>query len=520
MNKIIIVEDDRIIRRSLCRAPWKEHGFILAGEAANGEIAIELIEQEQPQVVISDISMPYMNGLEMAKVIKETSPHTKVIFLTGYEDFKYAQEAIKLQAFDYLLKPVKMEKLIEKVKKATAEYDREMKVEKRWVDSLPLLQQRLVRKMTNKQDRTSSIDVERELLELGIQLEGPYYAAMLLNITSSDDEDEDRNKNKLIEIVPSFITENKNGYLVNGEYNEMVLFLSVVEDCDKSKKALAVEILKKVNNEIDKAATITIGRTYSNLFEIRTSFVESRLAMDMKHIMGTSRVYSIDDTIPSNLHNVNILKELDGKLKSQIKLGLPKQAKETIEQLATAITENKGVLLLETKVLALKYSTLLSYQIKKWEKEDADGPNEMELYHLILQLESLQEMIDILLGLVAEWSDSMNKAKDPNRNTLVDKAMDYMNENYHDEALTQQKVAKNVFVSAPYLSNIFKVEKGLNFGDYLLDLRMNKAMELLREHDAKVYKVAGNVGYSNPQYFSVCFKRYTGHTPGDYRKMG
>ena len=168
--------------------------------------------------------------------------------------------------------------------------------------------------------------------------------------------------------------------------------------------------------------------------------------------------------------------------------------------------------------MPLKYSTLLFYQIKKWKKEDTEGSSEGEFYNRILQLESLQEMIAILQGLVEEWADSMNKAKDPNRNTIVDKAMEYMTENYHDEALTQQKVAENVFVSAPYLSNLFKIEKGLNFGDYLLDLRMNKAMELLQQHDAKIYKVAGKYGYSNPQYFSVCFKKFTGYTPGEYRK--
>src|SRR5699024_9861539 len=104
MHKIIIVEDDRIIRKSLMNAPWDKHGFMLVGEATNGEDAIQLVEIEQPQVVISDIKMPFMNGLEMAKVIKQKSPLTKVIFLTGYEDFNYAQEAVKLQAYDFVLK--------------------------------------------------------------------------------------------------------------------------------------------------------------------------------------------------------------------------------------------------------------------------------------------------------------------------------------------------------------------------------------------------------------------------------
>jgi len=515
MNKVIIVEDDRIIRRSLCRAQWQEHGFVLAGEASNGESASELIEKEQPQVVISDISMPFMNGLEMAKVIKETSPHTKVIFLTGYEDFKYAQEAVKLKAFDFLLKPVKMAELIEKVKHAAAECNREMKKERRFVDSLPLLEQELLRKLTYKQDEASTIDVEKELSELGIQLEGPQYAVMLIHIASSDEAEDDEVKQKITKLVDDLFAENKNGYLINGEANEMALFLSVENGCENK---IALEILEHINKCTENTATITIGRTYDNLFEMGVSFVESRLAMNMKHIMGTGRVYSIDDTIPNDSQNMNMLKELEATFKNDIKLGLPKKVEETLSQISTTITENKNILLSETKLLALKYSTLLFYQIKKWKKEDTEGYSEFEFYNRILQLESLQEMIGILQGLVEEWADSMNKAKDPNRNTIVDKAMEYMTENYHDEALTQQKVAGNVFVSAPYLSNLFKIEKGLNFGDYLLDLRMSKAMELLQHQDAKIYKVAESTGYSNPQYFSVCFKKFTGYTPGEYRK--
>lgn len=517
MNKIIIVEDDRIIRRSLCRAPWREHGFELVGEAANGEDAIELIEKEQPQVVISDISMPFMNGLEMAKILKTKSPHTKVVFLTGYEDFKYAQEAVKVKAFDYLLKPVKIDVLIEKVKNAATEFNKEMKKEKRFIDSLPLLEQRFLRKMITKRDGTTSIDVEKELIELGIQIEGSYYSVMLINITASDEEEDNRNKMNVTEIVRNYLAGSNRGYLFNGETNEMALLLSGEKDCYKEKNAFALDLLDQIM-KIDQNATITIGRTYSNLFDVSTSFVESRLAMDMKHIMGTGRVYSIEDTLPNNLDNGNIFKALEDQFKTHINLGYPKKAKETLEQLSQAITENKRIQLSEIKLLALKYSTLLFYQIKKWEKEETEDSNIQNKFNTILGIESLQEMIAILQELIEEWSVFMSEEKNQNHYTLVDKAMQYMDENYHDEALTQQKVAEKIFVSAPYLSNLFKIEKGLNFGEYLLDLRMKKAMELLQHYDAKVYKVAESVGYSNPQYFSVCFKKYTGYTPGEYRK--
>jgi two-component system response regulator YesN len=414
-----------------------------------------------------------------------------------------------LKAFDYLLKPVKIEYLLEKVKNAAAECNKEMTNERRFVESLPLLQQRFLRKLAN-QDGATIVDIEQELADLDVQLEGPFYNVLLINVKEEE-------KAQAMEVISEMVS-NGNGYLLNGEMNEMVLLLSLDADDGEREKKLAVDILEQLIAQLENSVTITIGRTYRNLFEISTSFVESRLAMDMKHIMGTSRVYSIDDTIPSTMQNVNILNELNEEFNAQIRLELPLKVKETLEQLCEAITENKNIPLSEIKLLALKYSTSLYYQIKKWKKGEEESLSMTALFNHILQMESLHEMMDTLQGLVDEWSDSMDKEKNLNHNSLVDNAMAYMNENFHDLTLTQQKVADKVFVSAPYLSNLFKLEKGLNFGDYLLELRITRAMELLRDQNAKVYKVAESVGYSNPQYFSVCFKKYTGHTPGEYRK--
>ncbi|AOV08619.1 response regulator [Sporosarcina ureilytica] len=517
MNKVIIVEDDRIIRRSICNAPWEENGFILAGEASDGESALELIEKEQPQVVISDITMPFMNGLEMARIIKVTSPHTKVIFLTGYEDFKYAQEAIKLQAFDYLLKPIKIEKLIRKAQSAAIEYEKEIKKERRFHDTLPLLQQSFLQKLTNNENENTDLDIEKELLELGVELDGPFFTSMFINFTSVNEE-EAVIKKQITEIMRNLFSESINGHVINGAKNEMAVFLSTVYDGCLGNITFARQAIDKIYNQFDETVTITIGRTYCNVFDIHTSYLEARFAMDMKHIMGTGCVYSIDDTVPCEFQHEKTLLDLEKAFKDQLKLGLPGKAKETIEQLRNVIKGNKNIQLEETKILALKYSTLLLYQVKKWEKDESESSSMTELFNLILQMNSIQEMLEILHQLVDEWAESMNEEKKQNHNSLVDKAMAFMNEHYHDEELTQQKVAQNVFVSAPYLSNLFKVEKGLNFGDYLLELRMKKAMELLRLHDAKIYKVAESVGYRNPQYFSISFKKYTGQTPGEYRR--
>lgn len=275
MHKVIIVEDDRIIRRSLCKAPWEQHGFVVAGEASNGEVAVELINEVQPQVVVSDINMPFMNGLDMAKLVKETSPHTKIIFLTGYEDFNYAKQAVKLQAYDYLLKPVNVEELIEKASNAAAEWELEMRKEKKVEESLPLLQQKFLHKLTQEPEIHEEIDVESELTDLGIELLGPYYTVLLIHINENDIKVETEQKRLLHHLI-SPILGTLNGQLINGERNEMALFLSLDEKCENQKERIASQLLSLVKNELNTSVTITIGRTYRNLFEIVTAYIESK----------------------------------------------------------------------------------------------------------------------------------------------------------------------------------------------------------------------------------------------------
>lgn len=517
MHKVVVVEDDRIIRRGICQAiPWGEHGFVVAGEAGDGEVALELIEKEQPQVVVSDINMPFMSGLEMAKQIKERSPETRIIFLTGYEDFKYAQEAVKLKAFDYLLKPVDSEYLLTKAKEAAADWEKESVKEKRIIESLPLLQQKFFQKLIREGDYR--VDIEKELIGLDVQMEGPFFAVILVKNTIELDVEGYFFKEKITSFISSYFNE-ISCLVMNADVGEYAILLSLENDHDSRKAELAQALFNFLNKEIDHTITITHGRAYPNLFEVGKSFLEARLAMDMRHIIGIGRVISLDETVSKYDKKENLVHELETKLENQIKAGLPEKAKDTLIDLSNAIVDRKNVALSDLKVLAFKFSTMLFFEIEKWKKEDTTNSfNSSDVYKDIMELTTLSETTEILHSLIEQWSKAMYRKKEKNYYSHVDQAIKYMQGNFHDSSLTLQKVAELIHVSTPYLSNLFKMEKGFNFGDYLLELRMKKAMELLAEGDIKTYEVCEQVGYSNPQYFGICFKKYTGVTPAEYKK--
>ncbi|QCJ44708.1 response regulator [Bacillus sp. S3] len=516
MIKVIVVEDDRIIRRGICQAiPWEDHGFVVAGEAGDGEVALDLIEKEKPQVVISDINMPFMSGLEMAKKIRERSLDTRIIFLTGYEDFKYAQEAVKVKAFDYLLKPVDAEDLLKKVKEAAADWEGEAAKEKKITESLPLLQWNFFQRLIKEGEQR--VDVEKELFELGVELEGPSYAAILVKMSSELLEEGNKIMSKMTNITTSVFQE-IDSIVMNVAHDEFAILLSMEQEEDERKRRLARALFKQLSEQVDHQVTMTFGRTYANLFEVGHSFLEARLAMDMRHIMGTGKLFSLDDTMSNEETEKKPLHDLVTKLETQIKSGLPEKANETLGQLSAAIVERKSVPLADLKVMALKFSTMLFSEIEKWIKEETNDFNASEVYKEIMELHTLTEMAEILQQLIEQWSTAMYKRREKNYFSHVDQAITYMKENFHESSLTLQRVAEVIHVSTPYLSNLFKLEKGFNFGDFLLELRMKRAMEILSSEDIKTSEVCEKVGYSNPQYFGICFKKYTGHTPAEYKK--
>ncbi|MER1989198.1 MAG: response regulator [Solibacillus isronensis] len=504
MYKIIVVEDDRIIRRGICQTiPWGENGIEVVGEASDGEMALELIAQQQPHLVISDINMPFLNGLDMARQLKEISPQTKFIFLTGYEDFSYAQQAVQLKAFDYLLKPVDSELLLEKVKEALAEWSETYSNEQLLVESRAIRQQKFFKQLMA--DGDTETDIEKGLSDLDVHLDGTCYSAIVVH----DGCEVHLLDERIVQLASTKLDVEK-FHLLSVEDNEWVLLIGH----DEAGEAvdLATFLLEQLPD-----VTLAYGRPYTNLFEIGRSFIEAKMALDLRYIMGTGKLFSIDDKVTNGEQTAENLRAIDVKLIAQIKQGVPEKVEELLEEFHDAIIDYQSLSLGDLKVMTLKYATLLSFEIDRWSKDET-STHSADVYRAVMEMNSLHDMIQIIRVLIKQWSEILYQKEESKFKSHVDLAIYYMKEYYSDSTLTLQKLAKMIHVSAPYLSNLFKLEKGFNFGDYLLELRMKKAMELLREESLKTYEISEQVGYSNPQYFSICFKKYTGHTPAEFKK--
>lgn len=521
MYKVAIVDDDRIIRKGLSSViPWEEHGFELVGVGADGEQGLEIIKENDPHIVISDIQMPFMDGLEMTKAIKEHNPKTKVILLTGYEDFKYAHEAIKLKAYDYLLKPVETSELIEKLKQASLELELELQNEHHIHESQYFLQQQFLKRLSLN-DWTNE-EIAKELKKLGVDPKGTVINALYIKMDQTDvypETTEDTIKINMIKHCTDLLNQfNLEGCVLNAEADHfaVLLFGSEILPCAISK--LKRKLLSTVEKEFQTTITITSGRIYHERADVCRSYREAVKAMGFRHLVGINQAFTIEEIESSNREEVAEQLKVEEDLFRYITLGLPEQVTELLEKIKHDLLTNKSISLQEIVLFAVRVISLLFYEsskiAKNWDETRFD-----HVESRIVKLQTIDEIFFEIKIIAVDLAEFVKRLNGNQKHTLVDKAIDFIRDNYHVANLSLQTVAEEVHVSSAYLSNLFKVEKGFNFGDFLLETRMKKAMELFQQTDLKTYEVAERIGYSNPQYFSSSFKKYTGYSPAKFKKL-
>ncbi|WP_223588054.1 response regulator transcription factor [Neobacillus bataviensis] len=525
MYKVAIVDDDRIIRKGLSSViPWTEYGFDLVGVGADGEQGLEIIKEHDPHIVISDIQMPFMNGLEMTKVIKEHNPKTRVIFLTGYENFKYAHEAIKLKAYDYLLKPVETSELIEKLKQAAIELELELRKENYITESQYYFQQQLLKRLSLNE--LTIDEIVKELSIVGMEPKETIVAVLYVKLDQTDFgslHKMETVKDCIMEYCRNILDHYKiKGRVVNAETEHFAVFLFgstlLAEDFTHSITSITSEFLSTVQENLHTTITITRGRINHELAHLSCAFREAVKAMEFRHMVGINRAYSIEEIETLECAEVAEHLKIEEDFFRYIFLGLPEKVTELLENAKNELLTNKKVSLQEMVLFAVRLIGLIFYESSKIAK-NWDYTKFGNFESRLLKLQTIDEIFSEIKIIASDLADFAKRLNGNRKHTLVNKAIEFIRDNYHVANLSLQTVAEEVHVNAAYLSNLFKVEKGFNFGDFLLETRMEKAMELFQKTDLKTYEVAGRIGYSNPQYFSSSFKKYTGFSPIEFKKL-
>lgn len=528
MYKVAIVDDDRIIRKGLANTvAWEENDFMLVGEAADGEQGLKIIEEFCPQVVVSDIKMPFMDGLEMARVAKEKHPDMKVILLTGYDDFSYAKEAIEIRAFDYLMKPVDKEVLLNKVKKAAAEWEAQKNIKEKMNAGMPFFRQQLIKKLLKQTQAPEQLC--QEGIALGIPLDAEVFAVLVVKIDDycqvSGDTEAGANesiKQDILKICCEIVDYAGQGCTVDLEQDElMILYASSgrLEETEEVIRELAGGVRDIVKQRLGKTVSIACGRCFQGIACITASYDEARRALEFRHVIGKDKVFSVADINVLSGSGSLSFEETVSELIRTVQLGFAQEAIALVKKLEEEMVCTNQVTLKKAHFIAVQCILSLYSNAQLWAKEwQTRQPEQIDRYYnRINGMQTIEDIMNVVLELVNDLVSFVASQRVNQRCPAVSEAVCYIETNYAQKCLSLQKVAKHVHMSPVYMSTLFKQEKNITFSEFVLKTRMKKAMELLRLGGMKAYEVAERIGYSNPEYFSVCFKKYTGVSPVEYR---
>lgn len=524
--KVILVDDEaEVIDIMEAKIRWSELGFEVVGSAKNGVKALELVEKLQPDVVLTDIRMPYMDGLELSRKLNQDYPNIYIILCTGFDEFEYAKEAVHLDIKEYLLKPISAAELSESLMRLKENLDKEReeklnvrKLENYFQESLPALQSNLF--ISLMEGRVSEEDYARFSAAYQVNMKGLLFCCIVFH-TSENHVPEGMNPLLLSMSVEREIRQRlvekwhckEFLYLGNtvlimemGSEEQMV---PITDECDRFCR-WAYRVMGAV-------VTAGIGTVCDNLFNINLSYEGAREAVSYRVLYGTQRAINIREIVPKEQATLSLLEE--GRMHDlfrAIRVGNPEKIEEAVQKEIQKI--HKHTVTIGQYHLAAMETVSNFYKFCANNSLDFNeiAGNVPNLYEKVPQMDesSLTSWMNEMARMISE---ELKTARNSTSHRLVTEAQLLVREKYMDASISLDVVCSILGVSNSYFSSVFKKETGKSFISYLTDYRMDIAEELILSGETKSYKVAEKVGYLDANYFSYVFKKRFGVSPSKYR---
>lgn len=531
MLKVFLVEDEFVVREGIKKnINWEAHGYEFCGEASDGELAFPMIQKLKPDIVITDIRMPFMDGLELSRLIKKEMPWVEIIILTGYQEFEYAKEGIKLGVAQYLSKPISGEELLKEVGEVAVRIEEKRKeleikekykkeMEENFLKEQKELFQYLV---TGSKSVTELLELGEKL---GMDLSAMWYSIVLMK-TQSMNHAQDEYSNSIIEIEGRWKKLDDKMQVLTFDRNlegKAILFRA---DSEEELEQLQMDYLKQMKEILDEYEHVRyfggIGVPVNRLRELSISFERASHAFAHRYLIGDSRILSSADMEQSvyqeqdefHINDVNT-KQIDrNKIKEFLKFGDKGEVIYFVDEFFKAL----GAGAMKSNIFR-QYITMDAYfcvvdfvEGLQLQREEIEAPDVMSG-----ALQSQESAIQYVIRIMTKAVELREKTASNRYGDIVDEVMSYIEKNYAQEELSLNLLASHVNFSPNHLSMIFSQQTGQTFIKYLTDFRMNKAKELLRCTNKRSSVIAMEVGYKDSHYFSYSFKKTQGMTPTQYR---
>lgn len=510
MKKVFLVDDEIEVREGIRQCiDWTQEGFIYSGDAPDGEIALPMIEQIKPDILITDIRMPFMDGLQLSRIVRTQLPSTKIIILSGHDEFEYARDALRINIAEYCLKPLSSADLLVVLHETVAQIEQEelahqkiIHLENQALKHLSISRENLLNGLCK--GTWMAADAIEQANQLGIEVISKFYQVLIVEHEADDAS------------LFNWICDQYPCLTYNMNIKETAYIFRGDDDARLEQQAAAIK--QKLIGTGTNLCSFGFGETKDRLLGIAHSYAE---AMEEKSFQSIVHHYrrSMSPASTDTLLQVKKERYFD---RSELVHFLKYGAQEDI----LIFSQNYAKHLKFTDVHASFYTYYfimdLTMTIANF-MDELDGTDEhivsdmMQMENRISWLKTYEEItshIQDMLHLVIEVRDrSQSKFS-----IVIQKAKDYVDEHY-DQDISLQVVASYVNVSPSYFSHIFSQETNQTFIEYLTMIRINRAMELLKTTNDKVYEISEQVGYSDPHYFCHLFKKVTGMTTTKFKSQ-
>lgn len=537
--KVFLVEDEMVIRRGIKNSiDWEKEGYIFCGEASDGELAYPMIIKEKPDILITDIRMPFMDGLELCKLVKKELPNIKILILSGYDEFDYAKEAIRLGVTEYLLKPISSGKLLEALNGVSESIRREKE------------DKDLVRKYMEEMRENTEHEKQKffeqmiagnlsmaDALETGkkyeMSLSAGMYNLLLFRFTLGE---ENRKSGELLgeaEYAIEKLTERLEYVFEFQRGVEGWAFL-LMADNEEQMSERVKELSKDLEEIMKNYSTIAyfggIGQPVARLRELEESFREAERALAARFTMELNRIISVDDIRMAQ--NVDTLDDIEitsfgeiEKTRTMLEKFLNNGVEDEIDEFVDVYInelpeENLKSVLMRQYIIMDAYIVMMSFceKIEGIEGEMQAQSEELKNSMKTIQtLEEIKNYIRMLLKKIIGVRDTISGRR---YSDIIEIAKDQIRKTYMSDEISLNTVAAEVGMSPSYFSSIFSKEMGKTFVEYLTEIRMDRAKELLMCSSMKTSEIGYEVGYKDPHYFSYIFKKTQNCTPKEFRARG
>ena len=541
MLKIFLAEDEVIVRETIKRMiPWEDLGFELVGEAADGEMALPLLLRQKPDLLITDIKMPFMDGLTLAKVAKKEIPGLKVVILSGYDDFNYAKQAINIGVEDYLLKPITKNALIERLTEIRSRYEHE-KTQKEYYEKFHREMQAYEKNSSRDffealvSGSMDMMEIYRRSEKLGLDIVAEAYNVLIFTMNceevfSGQREGYSEWEAESQELLEEFFSENTSAMLFRCNiFSYGVLIKGQKETIEENTRSCVSEIQRIFDRKEQKRQWfVAAGEPVERLSQIQKSYYSASRAFSHRYLYDENILYydemasmekkNVTEDDSTYLQKVDVNALNPAILQKFLSNGLLEETENFVKDYFYAIGQEpleslvfRNYVTLNVRFSVMSFLKEIGCDTRTLEQEDTEDVLSESSKSLENAIAYAEKIISQAIALRDQNSGNKNRS-------ILKTAVDFIDSHYTEEDMSLNKAANAANVSANHFSALFSQNMGQTFIEYLTNLRMNKAKEYLRCTSMRSSEIAGEIGYKDAHYFSYLFKKTQGMTPSDYRK--